>query len=174
MKKQRVQIGFTLLLLTWVVVLLVLALDLGRIAAMVPLWVGGFTLAMLIVQLFLTLSSVRAPATRKTRDGGAALPADDGAPPRLATATGADEAPFDTSRTLRVASWFLLMVVAIYLLGILAAVPLYAFAYWKWRAGEGWRTSLAMAGTVMGGLYIFARLLDKTLYKGLLALWAGL
>jgi hypothetical protein len=171
MKDQLANLSFTLCLLVCVSVLLVLTLDLGRIAALVPHWVAIFTLGLLLVQVVLELTVAPLKHDRRTQGARASVLKMLKAPPH-----NGDTAPKAIKRTrkLHVALIFLSMAVAVYLLGILIAVPLYAFFYWRWRAGEGWRLSLVMAGTMMVGLYvIFVRLLEKAFYKGQLALWLG-
>jgi hypothetical protein len=172
--EQRLKIGFTLVLLVFVIHILVLTLGLGRIAALVPAWVGLFTLVLLLVQLYFDFRPAKTTTVRDPDPSRFSLydrikagaPGDD-------TLSGRKDA-FELSQMLRVSLWFVLMLVCIYLVGLLFAVPLYAFLYWNRRAQKGWRPALTMAGTMLGALYGFLVLmLEKSLHKGQLAVWLG-
>ena len=174
MTKQKFKIGFTLLLLAFVTMLLVLTWNLGRIAALVPTWVGMFTLGLLLLQLFWDLRPKPPVKNRETNRGQFSVYAAIKAIARTGTTAPARETSPDIPRKLRMLMWFLLMVVSIYLLGLLVAVPLYAFLYWRWHAKEGWLSSLTMAGALLGVIYgLFVLMLEKPLYKGHLTVWLG-
>lgn len=174
MDEQRLKIGFTLVLLVFVIQILVLTLDLGRIAALVPAWVGLVTLVLLLVQLFFDFRPAQTTTARDPDPSRFSLydRIKAGAPGDAALSGG--KGAFELSQMLRVSMWFVLMLVCIYLVGLLFAVPFYAFLYWNRRAQKGWRPSLTMAGTMLGALYGFLVLmLEKSLYKGQLAVWLG-
>ena len=70
--------------------------------------------------------------------------------------------------------WISWMVISIYLLGLLYAMPLYALLYLKSCAGQSWRSAIAMASAMGFILYALSvHVLGKTLYGGQLWIWIG-
>jgi hypothetical protein len=168
---RRARIGFTLFLLAVTALILYLTLGLGRIARLVPLWVVVPTLGLLLLQLIADVApprlNPRRPwllmAARQMEIGGTGIH----------TAVAGPQ-----SNDVRLAGrnfiWISWMVISIYLLGLFYALPLYALLYLKTRAGQGWRSSIAVAATMGFILYaLIVHVLGKTLDGGQFWIWIG-
>jgi hypothetical protein len=84
------------------------------------------------------------------------------------------EPAVERRRTTAIALWILGFFLVLYLLGFLAAVPLFVFLYLKVDANEKWLTSLLIAGACWGFLYLlFVRMLHTLFFKGQLLGWLG-
>ncbi len=74
----------------------------------------------------------------------------------------------EMSRLSLVFGWAAGFSLAIYLLGFLIAVPLFAFSYLKWR-GRSWLTATIFAVVMLGFIYgAFELGLKAPLFKGLI------
>jgi hypothetical protein len=74
-----------------------------------------------------------------------------------------------TRRTLVMTAWMLGFLLVIVLVGFPRAVPLFAFAYLRGQAREGWAVSLAMPALLWVGFWLlFVRLLHLPFADGLL------
>ena len=169
------RMGFTLFLLAVTALLLLLTLDLGRIARLVPLWVVIPTLGLLLLQLIVDVAPSkpegrhhpRTPwlwmAARQTALGGTGThPAVAGPQSNVVHLPG------------RNFMWIAWMAVSIWLVGLLYAVPLYALLYLKTRAGQGWRSSIAVASAMGLILYtLIVHVLGKPLDGGQFWIWLG-
>ena len=172
---RRAKIGFTLFLLAVTALQFYLTLGLGRIARLVPLWVVVPTLGLLLLQLIADIAPPRLKwrhhprtpwllmARRLTEIGDTGI--------NNAVAGPQSNDAYLAGRNFIWISW---MVISIYLLGLLCAVPLYALLYLKTRAGQGWRSSIAVASSMGFILYaLIVHVLGKTLNEGQLWSWIG-
>lgn len=172
---RMVRMGFTLFLLAVTALLFLLTLDLGRIARLVPLWVVIPTLGLLLLQLIVDVAPSkpegrhhpRTPwlwmAARPTALGGTGIhPAVAGPQSNVVQLPG------------RNFMWIAWMAVSIWLVGLLYAVPLYALLYLRTRAGQGWRSSIAVASAMGLILYtLIVHVLGKSLDGGQFWIWLG-
>ena len=169
------RIGFTLFLLAVAALLFCLTLDLGRIARLVPLWVVIPTMGLLLLQLIVDIAPKEAKARHHPRADwllGTVRQTAIGDTGTHSAAAGPQS--HDVHSVGRNFIWIAWMVISIYLLGVLYAVPFYALLYLRMQARQGWRSSIAVASTM--GLVLYAlivHVLGKTLYGGRFWIWIG-
>lgn len=165
---------FTLLLFAFVTYFFFLTLELSRVARVVPLQVVIPTLALLFVQLAIDLVPILAQKFspfEKVRFFKSEALRDK----TLVGTPGSVTSTLAAYRELRAFFWILLMLLFIYVLGLLFAVPLYTFLYLTIRAKERRLFSIMMAATLWGLVYgVFTLLLHASLYRGHLWRWLGL
>jgi hypothetical protein len=160
------RIIFTAFLLALVLLGLVLSLEMGSMAGMVPLWVSLLTSLLLLVQLMRDIRHawLRSPgpeAKHRLGDGfGLQIP-----PARQA---GDGQVIKGQGRELQALAWIGLFLLLLGLLGFQLAAPLCVLAFFKYRAGCTWPRSLALAlATWVAIQLIFVWLLDMPLPRPL-------
>ena len=148
MTRERASIFFTSSLCLCVGVLFALTMSLGRVSGWVPLRVVVLTLALLSFQLVREI----VPGLSK-----------------LHSEVEGHARAVEWARVRTALGWILLLLVSIALLGFLMGAPLFTALYLKFRAGESWRDSLAVAAAIWGVCFgVFQTLLGARLYEGLL------
>ena len=81
---------------------------------------------------------------------------------------GVREGKVDVRKYLVTGAWIVGLVIAIYLLGFLVAIPVFVLSYIKW-AGKRWRTAVIFGASTAAIIYYgFVILLRIRLYEGLL------
>lgn len=81
---------------------------------------------------------------------------------------GVQQDKADVRKYLVTGAWIVGIVIAIYLLGFLIAIPLFVLSYIKW-AGKRWRTAVIFSASTAAIIYYgFSILLRIRLYEGLL------
>ena len=173
MKNLQARTVFTLLLLSFVLILFILTLDLGRVARLVPLKVVVPTLVFLVVQLVLELvpklaqkfnrfEKIRFIESEQLRERT-----------RISSAVSV-MGKSRANRELRMFAWILSLPVFIYFFGLLIAIPMFMVFYLRWRSGERWLFSILMTAGMSGLLYGgFVIALRTHLYEGLIWNWLG-
>ena len=168
---------FTLIIMAFVSLLFYLTANLSPVARLVPLTVLIPTLGLLTLQLVLDLvpglegiyrrfEKVDLFGLEQIRER---VPTQDQAEP----VQGIDEGS-RRHRELSLLLWILLLLILIYLFGFLIAPPAFTFLYLRWRSGESWKLSIAMAVGIGGLLYgVFILALRVRLYEGYLSSWGG-
>lgn len=134
--------GLTLVITLLLLMLFLLTVPLGRQARLVPMYVVVPTLLLAGIQLFrewrTSISSAQSPPS--------ALPT--------------------TSQEFLAIGWLLLLALSITILGFWIGVPLYLFAYLKFRARDSTRYALIVSLIGYGALkIIFSFLLNIDLYN---------
>lgn len=82
-------------------------------------------------------------------------------------AGGTPSTPYRWSREVNSFLWFLGLVVLIWLIGFMAAIPLYLFFFLKVRSKEGWMLSILYCVLTRGVIYVlFSLILHIPLYQG--------
>jgi len=139
----------TLLFTAWVLVMLWSAESIGRVSAWIPQLVLCTTLLFLLGQLVKELrASWRLPPD-------ASVSRNEGRVRRTVAATG----------------WLLLLLMATWLFGAVAASTLFCLTWLRWHAGESWWMSLVIATTLGLVLWvIFSTIPGSNLYPGVLLL----
>lgn len=137
----------TVLFTAWVLVMLWSAEGMGRVSAWIPRLVLYATLLCLLGQLVKELrASWRLPPD-------ASAPGNEGR----------------VRRTVAAAGWLLLLLLATWLFGVVAASTLFCLAWLRWHAGENWWMSLVIATTLGLVLWaIFSSIPGSNLYSGVL------
>ena len=75
---------------------------------------------------------------------------------------------------LNVILWVLMLPLMIYLLGLIAALPLFAFLYLKVRSAEGWMLSMVTSGVLLAFVYSILRFTFPAALKlGYIWTWFG-
>lgn len=139
----------TLLFIAWVLVMLWSAEGMGRVSAWIPRLVLYATLFFLLGQLVIELRA------------SWVLPAD-------APGTGTEGR---VRRTVAATGWLLLLLLATWLLGVVAASTLFCLAWLRWHAGENWPMSLVVATALGLALWaVFSTIPGSSLYSGVLLL----
>ena len=173
MNSSLVKTGFTFFLLLFVTALFILTIDLGRVAALVPIKVVIPTLGLLIFQFVLDL--VPGLAEKFSRFDKLRFVRSEQL--EKESRTYSSESKPEESRGIREKRafiWFLLLFLFILFFGVMTAVPLFTFLYIRRRAEEGWLFSIGMAagmGVLIQGVFVI--LLRTRLYEGLLWTWLG-
>lgn len=119
--------------------LLVDTLRLAPASRTAPLWVIVPTLALLVLEV-----------ARGLRSGGAGRPepatrAASGPAPGASVGSG-HGAPADARRVARLAGWWALLLGLVYVVGFMAAVPVYLAPYLRVEAGVSWSRALILTG----------------------------
>ncbi|MFO7957783.1 MAG: tripartite tricarboxylate transporter TctB family protein [Candidatus Brocadiia bacterium] len=154
---------FTLMLAVLAAALICASLLLSGPARLVPLTVLVVTLILLGLQLLLDL------APRLAKVWGRLFPMDLFGIQRFmrATARQAGGAKRSPERERASLAWVLGFVALVLLLGLAPAVPVFAFAYLRWGAGERSLLSFAMSAGLWAVLHgVFVALLGLHLYGG--------
>jgi hypothetical protein len=168
------RIGFTLFLLAVTALLCYLTLDLGRIARLVPLWVVVPTLGLLLLQLIADVAPKEIKGHHHSRAPWLLAMAGQKQGSGKGIQMKVGRQPSEAHLAGRNFIWISWMVISIYLLGLLYAVPLYTLLYLKSRAGQGWRSSIAVASSMGFILYaLIVHVLGKTLNEGQFWIWIG-
>jgi hypothetical protein len=145
------RLSFTLVLLAFALLILVLTLMLGPTARLVPLRIAMPTVGLLVFQ---ALRDVRREAT--------------------ADATETQARPDDTSE-LAVLLWVLALPALVYLGGLVIAAPIYAFVYLRWRSRLSNVRAAGVAIVAWGLAYgVFELLMVAGAYEGRVWVWLGL
>lgn len=164
---------FTLLLLSFILILFILTLDLGRVARLVPLKVVVPTLVFLVFQLVLELApelaqkfnrfeKIRFVKTEQLRERT-----------RITSAISVTR-NLRANKELGMVAWILSLPVFIYFFGLLIAIPMFMLFYLRWRSGERWLFSIVMTASIWGLIYgVFVIALRIHFYEGLLWNWFG-
>lgn len=174
MIKPIAKIVFTLFLLSFSTIFLFLTFGLGRNAGLVPLWVAIPTSVLLFIQLIMDFAPKTIKNSNESRHARFSVYGNIKGGTRPNINTWSMAASRDLHENLRILMWIIWMLVSIYFLGLLYSIPLYAFLYLKWRAGESWPLSIAIALILWSLLYgFFILVLEKTLYEGQLFVWLG-
>ncbi len=161
---------FTFSLFAFAGVILYLTLGLGRVARMVPFAVVVPTLLLLVFQLMMDLL----PRLAKTYNGWEQKDLFSVEAFREKVSQRVEEVEGEAlqgNRERNIFLWLLLMLILIYLLGFLIALPLYTLLYLK-RRSENWLIALLIAmgiGCLVYGMSILN--LGTRLYGGLLWEW---
>jgi len=162
---------FTLLLLSFVLILFIFTLDLGRVARLVPLKVVVPTLVLLVVQLVLELVPKLAQRFKRFEK----LRFDKSEQLQEKTRIHSPVSVTENSRgkrELHMFAWILSLPVFIYFFGFLIAIPMFMLFYLRWRSGERWLFSILMTAGMWGLLYgVFVIALRTHFYEGLLWNW---
>jgi hypothetical protein len=173
MNKLNEKVWFTFVLFVFAAVMFFMTLRLGRVARFVPLAVAIPTLALLGFQLLVEAIpelARRFGIVEKKDIFGVEPLREKSVAQTQADLTAAREAR--NKRELSAFLWLSLMLLLIYLLGFLFALPIFSTVYLKKRAAESWLLSLTVGLTMCLSLYgIFVLLLKVELYEGLLANW---
>jgi hypothetical protein len=126
--------------------LLAASLPLSPIAASIPRGVLSITLALIVIQL---LREIREPLTDAPATRPAASPPIRGVAPVVAVL------------------WMSGLLLAVLLLGTVAGILLFSFAYLRWHVGESRVASLTFALVLGAGVQlVFGTLLHAVLYPG--------
>jgi len=165
--------GFTLSLLLFVTALFFLTIDLGRVAALVPIKVVIPTLALLLFQLILDFVPGLSKKFSRFEKVHFVQSEQHEKEARVVSSVFKPEESL-VARERRAFLWVLSLFLFIYLLGVMVAVPLYTFLYIKRCAEEGWLFSFGMAAgmwaLIEGGFDLMLRI---RLYEGVLWTWMG-
>jgi hypothetical protein len=90
-------------------------------------------------------------------------------PAEASPALGSDRAG-ERKRELEILAWLVALVVMIYLLGFLVAVPIFLFLFLRIRFSLRWVTTISITAGLEAGMYlIFVVWLQTMLYPGLLS-----
>jgi hypothetical protein len=174
MNNAMAKTGFTFFLLLFVTGLLFLTIDMGRVAALVPIRVVIPTFILLLIQFVLDLvpglgdrfsqyEKVHFPRSEELQKAARVQPPG---------SSGAQD-PLRT-REYRAFTWVLGLLSMVYLFGVLVSVPLFTFLYLMQRARENWRVSIGMSAGLLCLLWgVFVWLLRAQLYKGAVWRWMG-
>lgn len=158
---------FTLLVLGLDLLLVIVCLDYPYRARLAPLAAGIPTAGLLIYQALLDWFPRMGAA--KTGTAGDVLIGE-------SSLTPADSAEAEGlhRREFSVALWLGVLLTGTTLLGILAMMPLFAFAYLRFWARESWVLSLIYAVFVWGSIYaLLVEILNAQLPVPLLIEWLG-
>ena len=156
-------IAFAVFLGLFVVAMIVAALGYGVKARAIPLLVGGFTLAMILITVLCEFS----PRLKKRFDVGLI---DYGKIDGLRQ-EGRSTSKFSTSdlwkKILVAFGWTAGTLLAIYLIGFHLAISLFGIFFLKFHAKVSWLRSIALTGILYGCVYLFfVVLLSVDLYEG--------
>jgi len=171
MNATRAQIGFTLLLFAFMTILLLLTLDLGPVARLVPMRVAVPTFLLLLLQLLLDARPSWARRYGRYVRLHAFRAEDLLQVARRRSAWGKvlDER---AEREQRLLPWVLSLLAGVYLFGFLVATPFFTLLWLKVRARAGWRLSALMAAGLWGLLYgLLHHLLRARLFEGIVWHW---
>lgn len=158
---------FTLLILAFDLLLVIACLDYPYRARLAPLAVGIPTAGLLIYQALLDLVP-RMGAGRNGTAGEVLIGESSLTPADSAEAQGLH------GRELSIALWLGVLLAGTTLLGILAMMPLFAFAYLRFWARESWVLSLVYAAFLWGSIYaLLVEVLNAQLPVPLLIEWLG-
>ena len=173
MNNSAVKTGFSFFLLLFATILFFLTIELGRIAALVPIKVVIPTLVLLVFQLVLDLVpglAQKFSRFEKVRFVRSEQHEEDA---RLYFSVSKPEESL-AIRERRAFTWILLLLLLIYIFGLTVSVPLYTCLYIKRRAEEGWLYATGMAAGMCIMVYgIFVLILGIRLYEGVFWTWMG-
>jgi hypothetical protein len=160
----------TFLLFAFVAVILYLTLGLGPVARMVPLAVVIPTLLLLLFQLMMDM--LPHLAQKYSRLESKDLFHVEGLRKKASKPIKDIEGDtLERNNERKVFFWLLAMLIVIYLLGLLLALPLYTLFYLK-RRSENWLVAILVAVGIGCLVYAVSTLnLGTDLYKGLLWVW---
>lgn len=134
---------FTLFLLGLALAFLTLSFSLGRLARLVPLWVLGLTLPLLVLQVLFDWIPSLAARFQQHRD----LFLTD----RLREQTPAHVAPVAPEKNgalISAMAWVAALPLLVAVAGLAVAVPLHAFLYLIVRARESWLTAVSVSAAL--------------------------
>lgn len=175
MIKFRERAWFTLILTAFVGLMLYLTINLSPVARLVPLAVAIPTMGLLIFQLAIDLAPGLEQRYRRFEKVDLLnvehIRETISSHNQPQSANAADDVS-GGRRELSAFSWSLLLLALVGLVGFLVALPVYTLLYLRWRSGESWRLSLAVAAGMGGLLYgVFIVALRLRLYEGHLWRW---
>ena len=135
-----------------------------RPALMPGIMVGG----ILICSTILLAREIRATVRRARGTAVGKEKEPEHSPEEAAAAKAARKA--DRNKLLEMAAWLVGLVVLVYLLGMLIAIPVFLLAFMLVRSKVAWWKALTItAGIEMGVYLIFVMWLKTILYEGLVA-----
>jgi hypothetical protein len=154
-------------------VIFYLTFDLGRVARMVPFAVVVPTLLLLLVQLMLDMLPRLSQAYSRLENKD--LFSVEGLRKKISQSVEAvEDQTLERYKEREAFLWLLALLLLIYLLGFLVALPLYTLLYLKKRT-EKWLMAVSMAAGIAGLVYGVSILdLGTDLYGGLLWRWLKL
>jgi hypothetical protein len=133
--------GFMIVMLAVLVGMTVFSVNFSQGSRMLPLFSGIFS-AVLLAFLIAMVFSPKLATWYK----------------RIERKAGEDESvPLTVSerrKELRIFSWFIGGTVLVYLIGFIAAIPLFLFLFLRFSAGERWKMSVLLPAIVTAVLYV--------------------
>jgi hypothetical protein len=138
-----------------------------RPALMPGIMVGG----ILVCSTILLAREIRATVRRARGTAVGKEKEPELSPEEAAAAKAARKA--DLNKVLEMAAWIVGLVVLVYLLGMLIAIPVFLMAFMLIRSRVAWWKALTITAGIEIGVYlIFVMWLNTILYEGLIAtLW---
>jgi hypothetical protein len=174
MRRRAQEVTFTSILLLLVVWFLVETLRLGRIARMVPLAVVLPTLVLVVAQLIRDFVPARMREAAAAPLYGIQWLRIVVTTTLFSRVTRARDAGPPLASVAVMLAWLGAMLALIYLVGLIAAIPLFTLAYLRWHARERWRTALTVAAGVTAIPFALQHFrIEAGLADGMLWSWLG-